>query len=663
MPKFTFNCSLKSVLVVSKIIFPIMLLALTVFGQVKTESDVRPLTVEKPIERPMKGDEVHSYNLPLQAGQFLNVVVEQKGIDVVVILFDSDNKKIAEVDSPNGTQGAEPLSVIIKKEGNYRLDIRSLEKTAIAGRYEVKIKELRSAIEKDKKLLAANIAYNEAQELFQMGTAESLQNAVKKHEEALPLFRAIEDRQREAETLYYIGIIYSALGDKQRALKYINESLPLFHAVGDKQGEAATLSVVGLIYSNLSDNQQALKYMNEALPLFRAIGDKQNEAATLSNIGRVYDDLGDNQQALRYFNDSLQLYRLGGYKQGETATLNNIAKIYSDLGDNQQALKYLNESLPLSRSISDKQGEAATLNNIGRVYIASGELEQALKYFNEALSLHPLVGNKQNEASTLNNIGKVYDELGEKQHALKFFNEALPLLRLVRDKNGEAATLNNLFFSLGSRNPRFSVFFGKQSVNNYQILRSNVQSLDKNIQQTFLKSIEKVYRFVTAALIKQQRYAEAQQVLNFFKDQQFFDFSLSKQFAQLTVTIREAELTTTLNQKLDNYVAAIRHLDAFNRSIGNRQPATNEITELKPLTDKQTAAKEDYLAFLKSAEKEFTAPPDEKDKFPNISDLNELQTALRETSAATKQNTVGVYTLVSEENFHAHFIQSTPLFP
>ena len=83
------------------------------------------------------------------------MVVEQKGIDVVVALFDSENKKLAEVDSPNGDQGAEPLFLIIEKAGNYRLEIRSLEKSAPLGRYEAKIAELRAAKEKDKNQIIA----------------------------------------------------------------------------------------------------------------------------------------------------------------------------------------------------------------------------------------------------------------------------------------------------------------------------------------------------------------------------------------------------------------------------------------------------------------------------------------------------------------------------
>ena len=55
-----------------------------------------------------------------------------------------------------------------------------------------------------------------------------------------------------------------------------------------------------------------------------------------------------------------------------------------------------------------------------------------------------------------------------------------------------------------------------------------MQGLDKNIQQTYLKSIENAYRRLADALLAQGRFSEAQQILNLFKDQQYFDFNSNK---------------------------------------------------------------------------------------------------------------------------------------
>src|SRR5215813_2800724 len=49
--------------------------------------DAPVLEAGKPIEREIAGGEAHSYQLTLTAGQYARVVVDQRGIDVVVTVY------------------------------------------------------------------------------------------------------------------------------------------------------------------------------------------------------------------------------------------------------------------------------------------------------------------------------------------------------------------------------------------------------------------------------------------------------------------------------------------------------------------------------------------------------------------------------------------------
>lgn len=91
----------------------------------------------------------------------------------MVTLFAADGKQLVEVDSPNGTQGPEPLFAIAESSGTYRLQVRSLQMEAPRGLYEVKIQELRAATEQDKTHVTAERTFNEAETLRVQGTAES----------------------------------------------------------------------------------------------------------------------------------------------------------------------------------------------------------------------------------------------------------------------------------------------------------------------------------------------------------------------------------------------------------------------------------------------------------------------------------------------------------
>src|SRR6185295_5455594 len=137
--------------------------------------------------------------------QFCHVVVDQRGIDVAVALFGPGGERIVEVDSPNDINGPEPVLLVAEATGSYRLAVRSVEKNASAGRYEVKIEELRTATPRDKSRVDAQKASTDAKSLRNQRTAESMRRAIGKYQEALSLCRASGDRLMEAYSLTEMG--------------------------------------------------------------------------------------------------------------------------------------------------------------------------------------------------------------------------------------------------------------------------------------------------------------------------------------------------------------------------------------------------------------------------------------------------------------------------
>jgi tetratricopeptide (TPR) repeat protein len=445
----------------------------------------------KPIERELSGGQPHSYKITMISGQYLHIVVDQRGIDVAVALFTPDGKKIGEVDSERQIEGSEAVSAIAEAAGAYRIEVRSAEKTIQTGRYEIKVEELRAATAEDKYRVAGESVFREAEQLKD-GTLEAkrksiekyhealelyriagdhkreavtldniglvheslgeTQEALEKYNEALPIRRAVGDRKGEATTLNNIGLLHWSLGEMQKALEKYNEALPIRRAVGDRSGEGTTLNNIGVVYDSMGELQKALEKYNEALPIRRAVGDRRGEADTFNNIGIVYDSLGEMQKALENYNEALSIFRAVGERRGEATTLSNISLVYDLLGERQKALEKYNEALPILQAEGDRSGQASILHNIGAVYRALGEMQKALEKYNEALLLRRAVGDRSGEAITLNNIGLVYDSLGETQKALEKYNEALPIRRAVGDRSGEATTLNNIglvYLSLG----------------------------------------------------------------------------------------------------------------------------------------------------------------------------------------------------------------------
>ncbi len=414
------------------------------------------------------------------SGQYLHVVVAQRGIDVAVALFAPDGKKIIEADFWQSILESGTMAMIAEAPGAYLVEVRSPEKTAKAGRYEIKVEELRAATAEDKYRVAGDVIFQEAERL-QAGALESKRKSIEKYYEALdlyrrasdrrmeavtlnriggvtlllgetqkslekyneflPIIRALGERKVEAEILNNIGYAYRSLGETRKALEKYEEAIPIFQALGDRRREAIALVNIGYTYQLLGEMQKALEKYNDVLSIFQAVGDRKGEAVTLSNIGAAYQSLGEMQKALEKYDEALPIYQAIGDRSGQALTLVNIGVVYGTLGETRKALEKYDEALPIFQAVGDRRGQGITLNNIGAVYLSLGEPRKALEKHNEALPIFQVTGDRHWEANTLNKIGMVYDALGEKQKALEKFNETLPIRRAVGDRDGEATTL------------------------------------------------------------------------------------------------------------------------------------------------------------------------------------------------------------------------------
>lgn len=440
------------------------------------------LIISQPVAREMRGGEQHTYQVKLNAGQYVRVVSEQKGIDVVLALLGADGKPLFEVDNNlSGTRGMEVVSLVAEVSGTYQLNVRSLEKDASAGRYEIRIEDLRTATDADRKRVAAERSYVAGAKLQSERTGDAWRKAIDQYGEALRLMREAGDRRGEAMTLTNVGSIYHSLGEPQKALENLNQALtvwraigdrhleaithtingrvyyalgepqkalescglalPVMSTVGDQSGEAATFTQMGTVYRLIGEPQKALDHFAQALPLVRAVGDRRNEATVLNNMGTVYSLLGDSQKAFFYFEQVLPLVRVTGDRRVETATLTNMGIIHTLLGDPKKALEYLNPALAIARERSDRKTEAAVLTHTGTAYSASGDKSKGLEYLERALQLRVAVSDRPGEAITLNHLGRAFAKWKEPQKALEYYGKALPIWRAVGDGNGEVAAL------------------------------------------------------------------------------------------------------------------------------------------------------------------------------------------------------------------------------
>ena len=396
------------------------------------------------VERELKGGETHSYRITLTTGQFLHAVVEQQGIDIVATSFAPDGKQLASCDSPNDRWGSESVLLVAEQAGEYRVEIRSPNSKAPAGRYVIHVVALRAATPVDKGHAAALVAFEEGTKLRVQQNAASKRAAIEKYEQALALFRAAGDRYRAGMTLQLMGVAYYPLNDFRKALDCFNQAVSIASELKDKRFEAGTETWIAGMLDILGDVTKALDHHNHALKLAREGGWRLAEGSALASMGKIYSDISEWQKALEFYSQAMAIFTEQDSKPNQAITLNNIGIAYQLSGEYQKALDYLQQSLPLFRATNDKNSEAYTLLNIGRVYQRLKQHEKALGYYSQAQALQRETGNRAQEAETLDEMGEAYAATGQYAKALDYHQQAIQILQTIGNVRREAMARSRL---------------------------------------------------------------------------------------------------------------------------------------------------------------------------------------------------------------------------
>jgi CHAT domain-containing protein len=299
----------------------------------------------KPIERELTEGQSHSYQMTLAAGQYVRLVVDQRGIDMVVKLFGPDGKQIRPFDSEISAQGLEAVGWVAEEAGSYQVDVLAKYKYAAAGRYEIQVVGLRIATENDRALHEARKLHTAFLRLYGEG----------KYEEARPLIeRVLEIRER-------------VLGPEHPEVAASLNALAILHSI---KGEYAKAEPLFLRILTIKKN------------LLRP--DHLEIAASLYNLANLYKAKGDYTKAELFYQRALTIREqvLGTEHPFVSYSLNDFAALYHARGDYAKAELLYQRALAIrGKALGPEHPTVAdSLNNLARLNIAKGDIAQAVVF-------------------------------------------------------------------------------------------------------------------------------------------------------------------------------------------------------------------------------------------------------------------------------------------
>jgi len=397
----------------------------------------------KAIDREPLVGEKHCYSFTLGAGQFVQALVEQRGIDVFVMVFRPDGKLLISIDRLNSIHGPENASLIAPSPGVYQLQIQSL-RAAVRGLYRVTLTEPRAATPSDEKRVAAEKLISEAEAMRERNTAETARLAAEKYERAHDLWSEVGDKYEEGFALFGAGYCRRLSGGNQTAIAFYERALELMREARDSFGIALVQGGMGFSYYYLGALDQALENFEQSLQTRQRMMDRVGAGRLHYGIGWVRINRKENQLAMESFKESLRLRQEVKDAKGVAITRIGLGKAYFRLERYDEARAMLEEALQTMRDSKDVGGQIDALLNLGGVDIRLKEYVTAKERFREALKLSLASENRNDEARARLGLAVLARRAGELKVAIDLIRRGVEIHESSRVEGDDKSVNNNL---------------------------------------------------------------------------------------------------------------------------------------------------------------------------------------------------------------------------
>ena len=391
--------------------------------------------------RTIKGDEKHVFNVTLSPGQYLRIVVEQKGTDLSLAIVGPDKILIVSRDSLNGRFGPENVSTKATQSGTHYVEVCA-GATAAPGSYELKVEPLREATPDDEKRSKAELL------LALAANEKSRAVSLDYLKRALDIWRELRDAHEEGYALLNIGEIYRNWPNFAEAKTHFVSAVDRLKMSRDLSGQASALNQLGAAYRDMDDGTKAPPLYLEAIDLRTTLGDRLGLAQLFNNLGLVYSNIGEPQKAVEYLDQAVRIWREFGADTSAMNAVNNLAKANLDRGYLTDAARQCQEVLDFCTKGNRRcYFEPHTRNTLGVIYDTWSQPDEALTQYSRALDQFRLQDDPKNQAVVRNNIGMALISLGDVPGALNEFRAALKVREGLKDSVETAVTRSNIGYA------------------------------------------------------------------------------------------------------------------------------------------------------------------------------------------------------------------------
>ncbi|MEP7306513.1 MAG: CHAT domain-containing tetratricopeptide repeat protein [Acidobacteriota bacterium] len=380
------------------------------------------LDVDQTLARRLARAEEHRYDVALTAGERIHVVVEQRGIDLVVQTIGVDGVAIAEFQDEIRSRGQEHVDVVADKDGVFTIAVRAAAGTTAPGSYVIRIAERRAATDSDRARQESRRLRTTAARFETKGRFDEARLAL---EQALTTTESLpeQDDTQVAAVVFQLAGVYRRLPDRVKAASLYERAIAIMDRTLSAEHPTTALarSQLAELYGHEGERRKAEVLLRQALDVVERTLGAENPwyVSCLVRLGDLRESAGDLAQEEQIVRRALAISeRIEDTDSVQYAgLLNNLGEVFRHKQDYAQAEQFFKRSLVLTERLlgPDNYSLATALQNLGIVARERKDYSTAKAYNTRALAIRERVVGPDHPdvAHILTNLANIYRATGD----------------------------------------------------------------------------------------------------------------------------------------------------------------------------------------------------------------------------------------------------------
>ncbi|PZF74028.1 tetratricopeptide repeat protein [Taibaiella soli] len=216
------------------------------------------------------------------------------------------------------------------------------------------------------------------------------------HLQAGDIFQETGKQKLLADNMSQTGILYYYTRRADLSRKQYEEALGIYRKLNDTIGIAQTYGEIGHLYEKQGAYDSSFHFQRQAVQQFRLAKDTTGIAKIFENLGSVYEDLERYDSALHYFQKALFIYQQTKNRLAGIEVLNNLGDVYRKTGHYREGLEQTQLALRASLALHETYQTSSAYRDLGKTYNLMGMNDSAYHYLELGRKLQQEIYSKEN---------------------------------------------------------------------------------------------------------------------------------------------------------------------------------------------------------------------------------------------------------------------------